>query len=160
MRRADRSSDKQRAGMGQGMVKDGGYGGEFAGDAGGLHFLQAAVAPFGKVVRHDFGGFNIANGVAQKAGKAYVFAAAAAFGGGDFRAVSADDVADGLIFWCDAKGTAGDFGFGLRCPCLCFGGRAECFGADVATQAHADEVLAVSFGDACHDVDLKKGWCI
>ena len=81
-------------------------------------------------------------------------------GWGDFGAVSADDVADGLIFWCDAKGTAGDFGFGLRCPCLCFGGRAECFGADVATQAHADEVLAVSFGDACHDVDLKKGWCI
>ena len=142
--------------MGQGMVKDGGYGGEFAGDAGGLHFLQAAVAPFSKVVRHDFGGFNIANGVAQKAGKAYVFAAAASFGGGDFGAVSADDVADGLILWCDAKGAAGDFGFGLCCPCLCFGGRAKCFGADVATQAHADKVLAVSFGDAGHDVDLKK----
>ena len=99
-------------------------------------------------------------GVAQKAGKAYVFAAAASFGGGDFGAVSADDVADGLIFWCDAKGAAGDFGFGLRRPCLCFGGRAKCFGADVAAQAHADEVLAVSFGDAGHDVDLKKGWCI
>lgn len=48
----------------QGVVEDGGYGGEFAGDAGGLHFLQAAVAPFGKVVRHDFGGFNVADGVA------------------------------------------------------------------------------------------------
>lgn len=115
---------------------------------------------FGKVVRHDFGGFNVADGVAQKAGKAYVFAAAAAFGEGDFGAVSADDVADGLIFWCDAKGAAGDFGFGLRRPCLCFGGRAKCFGADVATQAHADKVLAVSFGNAGHDVDLKKGWCI
>jgi len=43
--------------------------------------------------------------------------------------------------------------FGLRRPCLCFGGRAKCFGANVATQAHADEVLAVSFGDAGHNDD-------
>ena len=50
--------------LAQGVIKDGRYGGELADDAGGLHFLQAAVSPFGKVVRHDFGGFNIADGIA------------------------------------------------------------------------------------------------